>query len=238
MINVTVWNEYRHELKSEEALAVYPDGIHGQIASFLNADGNFTATTATLDEPEHGLTEEVLEKTDVLMWWGHIAHGEVSDEIVERVYKYVMKGMGLIVLHSGHHSKVFKRLMGTTCNLKWREGDRERLWCINPTHPIAKGLPEYIEIENDEMYGEHFDIPRPDDIVYLGWFKGGEVFRSVCTFSRGYGKVVYIQPGHETNPTYYNEHIQQLIKNAAKWAAPEQKIEPKCPFFPSLEENK
>ena len=238
MINVTVWNEYRHELKSEEVSSVYPEGIHGQIASFLNADGNFTATTATLDEPEHGLTEEVLEKTDVLMWWGHIAHGEVSDEVVERVYNHVMKGMGLIVLHSGHHSKVFKRLMGTTCNLKWREGDRERLWCANPTHPIAKGLPEYIELENEEMYGEHFDIPRPDDIVYLGWFKGGEVFRSVSTFSRGYGKVVYIQPGHETNPTYHNEDIQRLIKNSVKWAAPEQKIEPKCPFFPSLEENR
>lgn len=238
MINVTVWNEFRHEKKSEKVLAVYPEGIHGQIASFLNADDNFTATTATLDEPEHGLTEEVLEKTDVLFWWGHIAHGEVSDEIVERVYNHVMKGMGLIVLHSGHHSKVFKRLMGTTCNLKYREDDRERLWCANPTHPIAKGLPEYIDIENEEMYGEHFDIPRPDDIVYLGWFKGGEVFRSVCTFSRGYGKIVYIQPGHETNPTFYNENIQKLIKNAALWAAPEQKKEPKCPFFPSLEENR
>lgn len=238
MTNVTVWNEFRHEKRNEKVASVYPEGIHGQIARFLNDDGNFTVATATLDEPEHGLTEEVLENTDVLIWWGHTAHKEVSDEIVERVYYHVMKGMGLVVLHSGHHSKVFKRLMGTTCNLKYREDDRERLWCVNPTHPIAKGLPEYIELEDEEMYGEHFDIPRPDDIVYLGWFKGGEVFRSVCTFARGYGKIVYIQPGHETYPIFYNENIQKLIKNSIKWAAPEQKIEPKCPFFPSLEENK
>ena len=183
MINVTVWNEYRHEIQSKKIASVYPNGIHGQISSFLNTDGQFSAIAATLDEPEHGLTDEVLEKTDVLIWWGHKAHEEVLDKIVNKVYDNVMKGMGLIVLHSGHHSKIFKKLMGTTCNLKWREGDRERLWCINPTHPIAKGLPEHFELVNEEMYGEHFDIPRPDDIIYLGWFKGGEVSRSVCTFS-------------------------------------------------------
>ncbi|GAF19454.1 hypothetical protein JCM19046_4106 [Bacillus sp. JCM 19046] len=146
--------------------------------------------TATLDEPEHGLTNDVLEQTDVLIWWGHVAHDEVSDEVVARVHKRVLEGMGLIVLHSGHFSKIFKTLMGTSCDLKWREADeKERLWVVSPSHPIADGIDEYFELEKEEMYGEHFDIPNPDEVVFMSWFQGGEVFRSGCTFNRGNGKI-------------------------------------------------
>jgi trehalose utilization protein len=117
-------------------------------------------TTATLQEPDHGLTEERLAKTDVLTWWGHMAHGLVEDRIAERVQKRVLEGMGLIVLHSGHYSKVFKRLMGTTCSLTWREADeRERLWVCNPGHPIARGIDRYFELPQEEMYGEPFGVP-------------------------------------------------------------------------------
>ncbi|TKD69283.1 ThuA domain-containing protein [Pseudalkalibacillus hwajinpoensis] len=219
MLNVTVWNENRHEQKSEEVRNVYPNGIHGAIAEFLKED--FEVRTATLDEPEHGLSEEVLNSTDVLLWWGHIAHEEVSDEIVERVHQRVLDGMGLIVLHSGHFSKIFKKLMGTGCDLKWREADeKERMWVIDPTHPIAEGLGETIELEREEMYGEHFDIPAPDELVFVSWFEGGEVFRSGCTYKRGQGKVFYFRPGHETYPTYYHEDIQRVMKNAVAWAKP------------------
>ena len=219
MLNVTVWNENRHEQKSEEVRSVYPNGIHGAIAEFLKED--FEVRTATLDEPEHGLSEEVLNSTDVLLWWGHIAHEEVSDEIVERVHQRVLDGMGLIVLHSGHFSKIFKKLMGTGCDLKWREADeKERMWVIDPTHPIAEGIGEKIELEKEEMYGEHFDIPAPDELVFVSWFEGGEVFRSGCTYKRGQGKVFYFRPGHETYPTYYHEDIQRVMKNAVAWAKP------------------
>ncbi|MBN8209886.1 ThuA domain-containing protein [Bacillus sp. NTK071] len=219
MLNVTVWNENRHEQKSEEVRSVYPNGIHGAIAEFLKED--FEVRTATLDEPEHGLSEEVLNSTDVLLWWGHIAHEEVSDEIVDRVHQRVLDGMGLIVLHSGHFSKIFKKLMGTGCDLKWREADeKERMWVIDPTHPIAEGLGETIELEREEMYGEHFDIPAPDELVFVSWFEGGEVFRSGCTYKRGQGKVFYFRPGHETYPTYYHEDIQRVMKNAVAWAKP------------------
>ncbi len=219
MLNVTVWNENRHEQSSEEVRSVYPNGIHGAIAEFLKED--FEVRTATLDEPEHGLSEEVLSGTDVLLWWGHIAHEEVSDEIVNRVHQRVLDGMGLIVLHSGHFSKIFKKLMGTGCDLKWREADeKERMWIVDPTHPIAEGLGEKIELEREEMYGEHFDIPAPDELVFVSWFEGGEVFRSGCTYKRGQGKVFYFRPGHETYPTYYNKEIQQVMKNAVAWAKP------------------
>ncbi|MGG1684704.1 ThuA domain-containing protein [Pseudalkalibacillus sp. NRS-1564] len=219
MLNVTVWNENRHEQSSEEVRSVYPNGIHGAIAEFLKED--FEVKTATLDEPEHGLSEEVLNNTDVLLWWGHIAHEEVSDEIVNRVHQRVLDGMGLIVLHSGHFSKIFKKLMGTGCDLKWREADeKERMWIVDPTHPIAEGLGEKIELEREEMYGEHFDIPAPDELVFVSWFEGGEVFRSGCTYKRGQGKVFYFRPGHETYPTYYNKEIQQVMKNAVAWAKP------------------
>ncbi len=225
-MKVTVWNENRHEQTNEKVQEVYPKGIHVAIADFLTKAGVDTRT-ATLDEPEHGLTEEVLEQTDVLVWWGHIAHHEVSDEIVTRVQQRVLAGMGLIVLHSGHFSKIFKTLMGTSCDLKWREAnEKERLWVVQPNHPIADGVGEYIELEKEEMYGEHFDIPSPDELVFVSWFQGGEVFRSGCTFHRGMGKIFYFRPGHETYPTYYNKDIQQVIINAVKWAEPSNRTKP------------
>ena len=220
-IHVTVWNEYRHEQKNENIRAIYPNGIHGAIADFLSKEDIFEVRTATLDEPEHGLTDEVLNSTDVLIWWGHIAHGEVRDDIVEKVYQRVLNGMGLIVLHSGHFSKIFKKLMGTSCDLKWREiGEKERIWVVEPGHPIAKGLGEYIEIPHEEMYGERFDIPGHDTLVFISWFEGGEVFRSGCCYYRGSGKIFYFRPGHETFPIYHQPEIQQVIKNAVRWAAP------------------
>ncbi|WP_419881469.1 ThuA domain-containing protein [Peribacillus sp. B-H-3] len=220
MLNVTVWNENRHEQKNPKVREVYPEGIHGQLASFLREE-SFNVRTATLDDPEHGLTEDILADTDVLLWWGHIAHDEVSDEIVERVTQRVLDGMGLIVLHSGHFSKLFKKLMGTSCDLKWREADeKERLWVVDPGHPIAEGIGESIELEKEEMYGEHFDIPVPDELVFVSWFEGGEVFRSGCTYNRGNGRIFYFRPGHETYPTYHNQDIQKVIVNAVNWAKP------------------
>ncbi|UTE75156.1 ThuA domain-containing protein [Rossellomorea marisflavi] len=225
MMNVTVWNENRHEQQNPVVGEIYPKGIHGAIASFL--EDAFNVRTATLDEPEHGLTQEVLDGTDVLIWWGHLAHGEVSDEVVERVKQRVLDGMGLIVLHSGHFSKIFKTLMGTSCDLKWREADeKERIWIVDPSHPIADGIGESIELEKEEMYGEHFDIPAPDQLVMVSWFEGGEIFRSGCTYQRGNGKIFYFRPGHETYPTYYHQDVQKVIANAVKWAAPVNRNRP------------
>jgi len=221
IIKVTVWNEYIHEKKDEEVARVYPEGIHGAIASFLNEQPDIKARAVTMDMPEHGLDEDVLNDTDVLIWWAHIAHDQVSDEIVDKVYDRVMNGMGLIVLHSAHFSKIFKKLMGSTCNLKSREaGEKERIWVVEPGHPIAEGLPEYIEIPHTEMYGERFDIPQPDELVFISWFSGGEVFRSGCCYNRGKGKVFYFRPGHETFPIYYQPEVQTVICNAVRWAAP------------------
>lgn len=226
MIRVTVWNENVHERTHKEVADVYPEGIHAAIAKGIQQEG-ISVQTATLEQPEHGLTEEVLNNTDVLIWWGHMAHDKVEDEIVNRVHKQVLKGMGLIVLHSGHFSKIFKKLMGTSCDLKWREADEtERLWVVDPAHPIAEGLGQYIELEKEEMYGEHFDIPAPDELVFVSWFEGGEVFRSGCTYHRGQGKVFYFRPGHETYPTYYNQEILRVISNGVKWAAPRHGAKP------------
>ena len=218
---VTIWNEYRHEVNEPRIAEVYPIGIHGAIAEMLGKHTDYEIRTATLDEPEHGLTQEVLDSTDVLIWWGHMAHHEVSDEIVDRVQKRVLEGMGMIFLHSGHFSKPFQRLMGTTCNLKWRENnEKERVWVIDPSHPIARGLPAYIELPQEETYGERFDIPAPDELVFISWFSGGEVFRSGCCYRRGSGRIFYFRPGHEEFPTFYREDITQVIINGVEWAKP------------------
>ncbi|TFE24258.1 ThuA domain-containing protein [Cohnella luojiensis] len=222
MVRVTVWNEYKHEQIHDEVRSVYPSGIHAVIAEGLEAaEQGFAVRTATQPEPEHGLTQEVLDQTDVLIWWGHMAHDEVDDGIVNRVHERVLNGMGLIVLHSGHFSKIFKKLMGTGCDLKWREAnEKERIWTVDPSHPIAEGLPEFFELKPEEMYGEHFDIPAPDELIFVSWFEGGEVFRSGCTFRRGQGKIFYFRPGHETYPTYYHPIVSRVISNGVKWAAP------------------
>lgn len=227
-IRVTVWNEFIHEKKDPRVAEIYPKGIHSAIAEYLEKERGFKVRTATLEEPEHGLTEEVLNNTDVLIWWGHLAHDMVKDEVVDRVYRrIVLEGMGLIVLHSAHYSKIFKRLMGTTCSLKWREaGEKERLWTVAPGHPIAEGIGDYFELEHTEMYGEPFDIPPPDELVFISWFKGGEVFRSGCCFYRGMGKIFYFRPGHETLPIYYDPNVLNVIGNAVVWAKPVKRPRP------------
>ncbi len=229
MIKVTVWNEFAHEKTSEKVRSIYPDGIHMAIAKFLECD-DIKVRTATLDDPECGLTKEVLDGTDVLIWWAHMDHPAVPDEVAARVRDAVLEGMGAIFLHSAHHSKPFKALMGTSCNLSWREdGDLERVWNIKPGHPITKGIGRYFEIPNEEMYGEPFDIPEPQETVFLGWYEGGEAFRSGCTYTRGNGKIFYFQPGHETYSTYYIPEVQTVIKNAVRWAVSGVRIPLDCP---------
>ena len=221
MIRVTVWGENVHEQTSDVVASLYPGGMHKCIADALNEAADIEATTATLQEPEHGLTQTRLENTDVLTWWGHAAHGDVSDEVVERVADAVYGGMGLILLHSAHFSKIFKKLMGTPCALTWREaGERERLWLTAPGHPIAQGVPNEFELENEEMYGEPFSVPEPLETVFVSWFQGGEVFRSGLTYRRGAGSVFYFRPGHETYPTYYDANVRKVLKNAVRWAKP------------------
>ena len=223
-IRVTVWNEFVHEREREDVRSVYPEGLHQVIAEGLRESLGeaVQVRTATLDEPEHGLPEAVLESTDVLLWWGHAAHDRVADAVVDRVQCRVLDGMGLLVLHSGHGAKIFRRLMGTSCMLRWREaGERERLWVVDPSHPILDGLgTDMIEIEQAEMYGEFFDIPAPDELLMISSFAGGEVFRSACTFRRGKGKIFYFRPGHETYPIYFHRQVRQVIAGGVRWAAP------------------
>lgn len=219
MIRATVWNEFAHERENAAVRGIYPDGIHATIAAALAEDPGIAPATATLPEPEHGLTEARLEATDVLLWWGHKLHGAVEDAVVARVVARVHQGMGLIVLHSGHFSKPFIRLMGTPCALRWREaGERERVWAVNRAHPIAQGIGAAIEIPNSEMYGEPFLVPEPMETVFISWFEGGEVFRSGLTYQRGAGRVFYFGPGHETYPIYHNPVIGQVLRNAVRWA--------------------
>jgi trehalose utilization protein len=220
-IRVTVWNEFRHEKESAEIAKIYPDGMHGAIAAGLRTDPQFAVRAATLDEKDNGLGASVLADTDVLTWWGHMAHEVVKDEVIDRVQQRIIEGMGLIVLHSGHYSKMFKRMMGTSCALRWREAnEKTRLWVVEPGHPIADGLPPYFELAHEEMYGERFDIPNPDAVVFISWFAGGNVFRSGCTFTRGKGRIFYFQPGHETYPSYFDPNVRRVIANAVRWAAP------------------
>lgn len=220
-LRVLVWGENRHEQVEPQVAQRYPNGMHGAIADGIreNLGSAARVRTAVFDDPQHGLTEEVLADTDVLTWWGHAAHSEVDDEVVDRVHRHVLAGMGLVVLHSGHWSKILGKLMGTSCTLRWRsEHDRELVWTVDPTHPIAQGVPNPIVIEEQEMYGEFFDIPVPDELIFISGFTGGEVFRSGCTFKRGFGKIFYFSPGDQDFPVYFHQDVRRVISNGVQWA--------------------
>jgi trehalose utilization protein len=226
-VRITVWNEHVHETRGDEIVrGNYPDGIHGAIAEGLRehfGGADDVVRTAVLQDPEHGLTEEVLDETDVLLWWGHIAHDQVADEVVDRVHRHVLAGMGLLVLHSGHYSKIFQRLTGTTNSLLWRnDGERELVWTIDHTHPIAAGVPDPIVVPRQEMYGEPFDIPVPDELIFVSSFTGGEVFRSGVTYTRALGRIFYFSPGDQEYPVYHQPEIRQVLANGVRWAAPRQ----------------
>jgi len=223
VVGVTVWGENVHERTEAHVRAIYPDGMHHTIAAAI-ADGlgaSVSVRTATLDEPDQGLGADVLDGTDVLMWWGHIAHDDVDDALVERIHQRVLSGMGLVALHSAHYAKIFRRLLGTTCSLRWRNsGERELVWTVDPSHPIAAGVPHPIVIDAQEMYGEHFDIPTPDELVFVSSFAGGEVFRGGCCFRRGAGKIFYFSPGDQDYPVYHHPDVRRVLVNAVEWATP------------------
>ncbi len=220
-IRVTVWNEFRHEKVDAEAMAVYPRGIQQTIKEFLSINDDMEVTAVSLDDPEQGLPDQLLDNTDVLIWWGHICHGEVKDELAEKIRQRVYcGGMGFIALHSAHHSKPFKNIVGCTGNLKWGDEQQEVIWNLFPSHPIAQGIGDSFELEFEELYSEPFFIPQPDELVFGGWYKYGNIFRSGCTFYRGMGRVFYFQPGHEICPSFYNPYCQRIITNAVRWAKP------------------
>ena len=218
MIRVTIWNENYDERNGvKEVLAVHPDGIHNTLKEIIEEMDGVEVRTATLDQPDCGLSDEMLEQTDVLVWWSHKQHDQVPDELVQKIQEHVLKGMGFLPLHSSHYCKPLKALLGTTCDLAWRDDCYERLFCVKPGHPIAQGVPDCIEVGIDEMYSEPFDIAEPDELIFVAWFDSGNVFRSGCTWTRGYGKIFYFQPGHETNSSYYNPAIRRIIQNGVRW---------------------
>ena len=183
-MNVLIWAEDKplpeHREKFRE---LYKNGIEGQLAAFLSENPDMEIRTATMQDAEQGLSEAALDWADVLVYWSHKHWREVEDCHVDYMHKRVLEGMGLVVLHSAHASKIFSRLMGTrTQSLRWRENDeRQRYWIVNPAHPVAEGLDgEYFDIPMDETYGEYFEIPQPDEQVFShldGAHAGYSIFR-------------------------------------------------------------
>lgn len=238
MIRVLVWNEFLHEKRDERVKSIYPDGIHGEIAKFLSTNEDIEVKTATLDDENCGITKEVLDNTDVLLWWGHMGHNLVPDEVAALVRDAVHDGMGMIFLHSAHHSKPFRLLMGTTCNLTWRESsDSEVVWVIDPAHPITRGIDRYFKLDAEETYGEPFTVPNPDKVLLISSYSGGEVFRSGLYYERVNGKIFYFQPGHETFPTYKVPEVQTIITNAVRYVAPTYRQNISCPHVRKITDD-
>ena len=234
-LNVVIWNEFRHEKIKDKVKALYPDGLHATIKSFLDCEEDLDVSLAALDDPDQGLSDERLEQIDVLIWWGHMAHKEVSDELAQKIRDRVYMGkMGFIALHSAHRSKPFCTILGTNGNLTWGREQKEIMWNLMPTHEIAAGVPEHFLLESEELYSEPFHIPQPDELVFGAWYEDGHIMRAGACFRRGLGKIFYFQPGHETCKSFFNPYVQRIIRNAVYWAKPMKpafEIEDKCPHI-------
>lgn len=216
-INVLVWSE---QTAPEE---IYPNGINATIAEHLNERSEVVARKSGLPNPEQGVSGEQLEWADVLFWWGHVRHNDVTEETVDRVERAVREdGLGFVALHSGHYALPFKRLIGESGDLggvRWEDpGEPEVIEAVAPDHPIANGIEDFA-LPRTEMFDEPFDIPEPDDVVFHSTFPDGGEFRSVVTFTFDKGRGAYIRPGHETVRIYHDRSIRRLLANIAQWAA-------------------
>ena len=198
---------------------VHPQGIHMTLKSIFDECDDMAVRTVTMDMPEFGFSQEVLDDTDVLVLWAHLAHEKITDEIAERIKNRVHEGMGFLCLHSAHQCKPLHKLIGVSTIPKWRMEDACKIYCIEPNHPIAKDIPDMFELEAEQVYCEPFDITTPDELVFVTWYQGGELLRSGCCWERENGRIFYFQPGHETCKSYYDVNVRQILKNAVRWAS-------------------
>ncbi|MDR0426377.1 MAG: ThuA domain-containing protein [Clostridiales bacterium] len=237
-MKIALFVEMAPGMRAGECREAYPEGMQNCLKAMLEAAGHRVTLVEQDENGDGAAMAAAVGDADVAYWWGHGLHQKVSDAAADAVVRAVWRGMGLVCLHSSHLSKPFLRLIGTDGTLCWREaGENERLWVVDPAHPIAAGLPPTVEIEREEMYGEPFGIPQPDELVFLGWYKGGEVFRSGCVFRRGRGKVFYFQPGHETYPNYKLPDVRRILLNAAEYLRCPAKAaaDAECPCVPPKE---
>lgn len=217
---VVVWSE-RTAPKE-----MYPNDVNAAIAEGLKGLAGWEVVTANIDEPGQGLGDELLKRTDVLIWWGHKRHQEVKDELVERIVRRVKaEGMGFIALHSSHFARPYRKLMGTACS--WGEykadGTSAKVIVKAPQHPIAQGVKDF-ELPKIERYGEPFAVPEPETVVLDGIYKkpdgNTEPGRMGLCWTIGKGRVFYLTPGHETYNDFFRPDIRQILRNAVEWAAP------------------
>lgn len=228
-MNITIFNEYHPNEHTGKAEKNYPGGIHIALKSIFESQ-EYDVVTATQEQACNGLTDEILDNTDVLLWWSKNWDNELLNSVADKVVSRIREGMGAVFLHSAKNSKPFLRLTGTTsatAPVSWKEpGESERLFVVSPAHPIAEGIPSGYVIPNEEPYCEYFDIPKPDDIVFLGGFGNGMCIRAGVTFTRGAGKIFFFQPGHDSFPVYNDKVIRRIILNAVNWAKPVAKPAP------------
>jgi len=215
-VKALVWSEFT------EPKDVYPKGIHGDIAEYLNASGNVEAKVVQLSDPDQGVSQAMLDWADVLLWWGHQKHRDVTDETVQRIVKSVKEGgMGYFAMHSAHYSRGLIAILGTPCGLgSVGDGGAESISVVMPDHPIAKGVSDFV-VPRTEYFGEPFGVPEPEAVVFKSTFEKGDNiwFRSGCCWTVGKGRVFYFRPGHETYPIMRQPEVQKVIYNATLWSA-------------------
>ena len=216
---VVVWSE------GTAPKNVYPQDINAAIAEGLKPLKGWDIVTASINDPDQGLPEDMLNSASVLIWWGHQKHGAVSDALVDRIVKRVRDGgMGFIATHSAHYSKPLKAILGTPCGWKYYidDGARVDLVVKAPSHPIALGVKNFT-LPHTERYGDPFEVPTPETVVFDGIYTlpngAAENAQQGMVWTVGKGRVFYFQPGHESYPIYFQDEIRHIFRNGVQWCA-------------------
>jgi trehalose utilization protein len=111
-IRVVIWDERQPAQKS-----VYPNFLGNHLAEYLrNSErgrgARLQVRSVGIDDPEQGLSSDVLDNCDVLVWWGHQRHGEISADTAKGIVRRITSGqLSLIALHSAHWSRPFIEAM-------------------------------------------------------------------------------------------------------------------------------
>lgn len=223
---VVVWSE------GTAPKEIYPNDINGAIAEGLKASPlmkDWDVVIAGIDDPDQRISDELLKKTDVLIWWGHKKHGDVKDALVDKIEKRVKEeGMGFIALHSAHFAKPNKRIMGTPCTFAAYVCDNKEnvVSVAMPNHPICKGVAKTFTVANDERYSDPYAVPTPDAVpltaIQVRNDGTKEEAKMGFCWTVGKARMFYLQMGHETNPIYFDPEIRKVMANAVLWAAPKK----------------
>jgi len=190
-VKVVVWDEQQPAQKQ-----AYSSFLGNSVAEHLGAQPGISVRSVNINDPGQGLAGGVLDDCQVLIWWGHVRHAEISAETGRSIVERIKDGkLSLVALHSAHWSTPFVEAMN----------ERTRLDVVGKFHSEGNERLEITFVSPAQRYM----VPKADARVtpYVSWRKFPDglakatVHLPLCCFPayRGDGKpsrVTLLKPDH------------------------------------------